>query len=268
MGDLSVRFWGVRGSFPAPGPDFARYGGNTPCVQLEMPEGSLILDAGTGIVRLGRALSGADPLHLFLSHLHWDHIQGLPFFAPLCQESTRIRIYSAREPEDVRAALRMQMRHPVFPVAFDELDARIEFVRLPAGGLSVAGAEITPIPLKHPGGASGLRIEAAGRTIVYASDHEAGDALSDSALVDASRGAAALIMDAQYLPEERPDWSGRGHSSWADAIELATAADVDRLLLFHHDPWRSDEQLDDIQARARQRLPSAAAAAEGTVLRF
>jgi len=293
---MKVRFWGVRGSIPVPGPHTNRYGGNTSCVEVT-PQGggdAIVIDAGTGIRRLGKALmyresplgEGRGAAHLLISHTHWDHIQGLPFFAPLYQRGNQLYVY-ARQRDDthLRAVFASQTEDPYFPVPFDSLKADVEFRELVEGQrFSIGRAAVTCTRLNHPWIAIGYRIDLDGASVVYASDtapftdilleHEfihrpprPGDPLAPAdaaklvamraALVELCRGADLVIYDTQFTPEEyrqKPHW---GHSTPDDAIAVALDAGAKSLALYHHAPNRSDDAQDEILRSYRERLRGA-----------
>jgi phosphoribosyl 1,2-cyclic phosphodiesterase len=285
---LTLTFWGTRGSIPSPGPHTVRYGGNTPCVELRTAEGALvILDAGTGIRELGRALldrsRGAIEADIFLTHTHWDHIQGIPFFAPLFREGNRFTIRGSRSHSaSVDRAVRDQMAPDVFPVSFDELPARIDFVDVATDGHRATGYDVTTHEVRHPGGALGYRFHTGGASagsLVYISDNELG---ADAHYPDPPRwrerlvefvgGARVLVHDSMYTADEYRSFVGWGHSTIEQALELALDAEVERLVLFHHRPERTDDEVDrcvercrDIVARRGARL-EVLAAAEGMTL--
>jgi len=238
-----------------------RYGGNTPCVEIRTEEGWLvILDAGTGIRELGLSLqdrSDGAPLEgdIFLTHAHWDHIQGIPFFAPIFQRGNHFTIWGSKALEgSVDRVVRDQMSPVVFPVTFEELDARIDFSSIAAGERrSGRGYEVEAFDVQHPGGALGYRFRAPGssQSIVYVSDNEVGAPEKyDSApgwresFVDFVRGATVLVHDTMYTTEEYDHHRGWGHSTFRDAVEVAMDAGVGTLVLFHHEPRRSDDELD------------------------
>ena len=267
---MRIRFWGVRGSIASPGPETAGVGGNTSCVELACGKTRIVLDAGTGLRGLGNALcaTGA-PVEatLLLSHYHWDHIQGLPFFVPVYMRSTSLTVVGAGSGvAGVRQALEHQMRAPVFPVRLDETAARITTREVaPAEVFEVGEAVVRVARGNHPGGVLAYRVEHEGRSVVYATDTEH-YACVDPALRALAEGADVLIYDAQYLPEEYPGKLGWGHSTYAHGVELARSAGVSRLVLFHHDPSRTDEGVSAIEARTRESLPGAIAAREGLEL--
>ncbi|MEZ4390912.1 MAG: MBL fold metallo-hydrolase [Polyangiales bacterium] len=269
---ISIRFWGVRGSIATPGADTARVGGNTSCVEVIAGGSRLILDAGTGLRALGDSLLGGGDVDvtLLLSHLHWDHIQGLPFFAPVYLPSTRVRVVSGAASGRAEDALRAQMRPPAFPVDLDQLPADLRYESVRERQRIVAGdAEVFTARGNHPDPVYAYRVEHGGRSVVYATDTEHYRCV-DPRLLSLARGADVLIYDAQYLPSEYsgesgPSRVGWGHSTWEAAVELAQAADVGELLLFHHDPRRSDGAVEALEAVARARFPSTSAAREGMV---
>jgi phosphoribosyl 1,2-cyclic phosphodiesterase len=278
-----LRFWGTRGSIPSPGPTTVRYGGNTPSIEVRAPSGSLVLlDAGTGIRELGRALisrANGSPItgDIFLTHAHWDHIQGIPFFAPAFQRGNRFTIWGAKSlAASIRRVVRDQMSPVVFPVAFEELAATFDFRELIDERHTSDGFDVRAFSVRHPGGALGYRFSsrspdafARGASFVYISDNElrAGDASPSgdrwrAKLVEFIRGARVLIHDATYTEEEYEAHRGWGHSTYGDAVALALESGVETLVLFHHSPDRSDDELDSRLAECR-----AATARSGRTLR-
>jgi phosphoribosyl 1,2-cyclic phosphodiesterase len=253
---MTVRFWGVRGGIPAPGPETCRYGGNTACVEIRAGEELLILDAGSGIRKLGVALGKNGPVTgtLLISHAHWDHIHGLPFFAPAMRPGNRFQVYGCAE-RPIKSIFAGQMETPYFPVSLDDLPDTLEFHELDDQPITVGPITIHLCRLHHPGVTLGFRVEAFGRTLVYATDHEplsvddTGTTL-DPALLRFADGADLLICDGQYLPEEYRRYIGWGHSSVTDAVRLALQARARRLALFHHDPERTDAALEELLAVA------------------
>jgi phosphoribosyl 1,2-cyclic phosphodiesterase len=286
---LTLRFWGTRGSIPSPGLATARYGGNTPCVEVRTSEGRLvILDAGTGIRELGRSLmerANGDGLDgdIFLTHAHWDHIQGIPFFAPLFHKGNHFTIWGSRSLQtSIDRVVRDQMSPVVFPVSFEELQARIDFQELAEERRAGSGYDVAAMAVRHPGGALGYRFTESNETgggLVYVSDNE----LSASARYDTPRewrdrfvefvrGAAVLVHDTMYRADEYRNFVGWGHSTYEDAVELALDACVDRLVLFHHHPERTDDEVDRCVASCRELVQARGArleiiaAAEGMTL--
>ena len=269
---LRVQFWGTRGSIPSPGRETVRYGGNTPCLELRTPEDRLIvLDAGTGIRELGRSLmhrANGGPIKgdIFLTHAHWDHIQGLPFFAPVFHPGNHFTIWGSKAMEtSIGRVVRDQMSPVVFPIAFDQLPATIEFRRLTEGQHLAGGYAVSVMPMQHPGGALGYRFAprdqggsaagrdpaANGRGLVYISDNELNPCtVYDSPagwrhhLVDFVRHAKVLVHDSMFTTDEYRQHRGWGHSTYEDAVELALEGEVDTLVLFHHKPERTDDEVD------------------------
>jgi phosphoribosyl 1,2-cyclic phosphodiesterase len=254
----------VRGSIPSPGASTVVHGGNTSCVEVGFRDGSVaVIDAGTGLRGLGASLrdrvTQAPVIHLLLTHFHWDHIQGLPFFAPLYSPAAEIVFHSGRAPEEVRRILAGQMAEPYFPVAFETLPSRLRYIQGDSPGFRC-------FPLNHPQGCHGYRVEADGVAVVYACDFEHGDPAADAALREHSRNADVLIYDAQYTPEEYESRRGWGHSTWLEATKVARDAGVKRLVLTHHDPSHDDAALTEILASARGEFENTYMAREGCTI--
>lgn len=266
---MQVRFWGVRGSIAVCGAPFVRTGGNTPCVELEYEGQRLILDGGTGLRALGDAHKGLplDATMLF-THVHWDHIQGVPFFGPAYHPGSRLRFGGVRRPSGtIRDALAKQMQPPAFPVTLDEFNAQLDFLDLDEPQpVDIGPFKVTWVDLEHPDGVVAYRVQAGRRSVVFATDVEHGDEV-DERLVRFADGADLLIHDAQYTRDEYegrtgPSRRGWGHSTWSDAVTVANRAGVDLLALYHHDPRRSDDEVDAIETLARSHFPGAFAARE------
>jgi phosphoribosyl 1,2-cyclic phosphodiesterase len=273
---MHIEFWGVRGSIASPGADTAHVGGNTSCVQVRCGATRIVLDAGTGLRRLGDAMIAESQragtcidATLLLSHFHWDHIQGLPFFIPAYLATTKLTIVGgANGLMGVRETLGHQMQAPVFPVRLDELAADIATREVRHGeGFAVGEAVVRAAKLNHPGGVQAFRITHGKRSVVYATDTEHYQCL-DPSLLQLAAGADVLIYDAQYTPEEYrgesgPSKVGWGHSTYAVGADMARAAGVGQLVLFHHDPRRSDAEVTRIEQRAQALFPNTVAAREG-----
>jgi phosphoribosyl 1,2-cyclic phosphodiesterase len=263
---MRVRFWGVRGSVPWATPSAIGHGCNTPCVQVENEDTgeTVILDAGSGIVGLGAALPETPgDLTILLTHYHWDHIQGLPFFAPLYTAGWNVTICAPAFGSSDRDRVGAIFESPFFPVPYERLPNRPRVRLIDEGELRVAGLRIATCALNHPGGALAFRVDAGGASFVYATDHEFGNPARDAALAGFAHGAAALVLDAHFTPDELPQHRGWGHGDWRQCAEFAAAQQAGALWLFHHKPGRSDEALVDIRARARTVFAACDTASEG-----
>ena len=273
-----LSFWGVRGSTPTVDPATWRYGGNTPCVELIAPDGTqFILDCGTGLRMLGsrwESGNGAQPgeAHIFVTHYHWDHIQGLPFFAPLYVDTNQFQFYSFRSKflgrDSLRQVLETQMALPYFPVDFSAMTARRKFREVEGGETFKVGENrVLTRWLNHPQGCLGFRIETPAGIVVYATDNEPGDPLLDKNLRELAADADIFINDAQFTPEQlagsRKGW---GHSSWREGVNVAREVNAKTLVLFHHDPDSNDRVIDEILLQGRGEFDSVFAASEGMVI--
>ncbi len=279
---LSVRFWGTRGSIPSPGNSTTRYGGNTSCVEVEAGDCRIILDAGTGIRLLGEKLnaeSATKRASIFLSHFHWDHIHGFPFFAPAYNPEFELRIIGpTQEGMDMESLLRGQMESVYFPIPYDALSANITFHHLNEGSWEHDGVRLRSMRMRHTSFTVGYRVEAFGRKVVFIPDNElVGGSYSTppgwmDQLVEFVAGADLLLHDAMFTTEEYPAREGWGHSTFTQALELAERARVKRLYFFHHAPGRSDQELDRIVQHFREEVGNRGsdldvrAAAEGAPL--
>ncbi len=252
---MRITFHGVRGSIPTPGPSTARYGGNTVCVEVRTADGELIvLDAGTGIRELGKKLEAegfTNTIHLLITHRHWDHVHGMPFFAPAYRKDAKILLHPYTLDGQMAAS------HPVlfdgvhFPVRFQDLPSKLEVAEVPQGVLRVGSARITHIALNHPGGANGFRIDDDdGTSVCYLTDNELNPpgpvTTTPAELARFAEGSGLMIHDAQYLPSDMPQKRGWGHSLVGEVLELARDAGVSTVALHHHEPERDDEALDRI----------------------
>ena len=255
---MTIRFWGVRGSIPSPGTSTVRYGGNTSCVSVHWPDGRiLVFDAGTGIRKLGKTiLPNAKEIFVILSHPHWDHIQGFPFFLPIYEPDRRVYVFPTRLSKTMMCSLLEQMDGAHFPVRPETLPSpptcvtenEVDFLR-------GRGFAISRVATNHPGGGFGYRIENEHRSVVYLSDNELyppyEKATDFDGFVRFCRDADVLIHDAQYVEQDMPHKHGWGHSLVSQVCRLAATAEVRHLILFHHDPDRTDQESDSIQENAR-----------------
>lgn len=268
---LNVRFHGVRGSIPTPHASHLGVGGNTSCVEVWVDDEShCILDLGTGAYSLGKRLAaeGRRDLTVLMSHFHWDHIQGFPFFAPLFDPDASIKIFAHNRDGDAQSILEQQMEVPNFPIGFDYLPATINVVATPEEPFQVGGLTIEAFPVHHTQFVHGFQIQAGSARIVYCTDFEHGNAERDAQLFDLASGSDLLICDAQYTPEEYESRQGWGHSTWAHAAELARQAHVGTLALFHHDPDHDDAFLGNVLSSAQTVFANTVLATEGETLTF
>lgn len=267
---MKLTFWGVRGSIPTPGPNTVRYGGNTTCLEIRTPSDELIiLDGGSGIRELGMKLLGQLPIkaNVFISHTHWDHIQGLPFFVPFFIPGQEISIHGTFDPvyqKDLQSILSAQMEYCYFPVRSNELKANITYNDLrEQQGVELESAKVCGILMNHPVMTFGYRIDCGEKSIFFTGDHENPTNIyepDDSSyeeyanllrvkrgmLVNFIKDVDVIVADAQYTSEEYKQKVGWGHSSYEDCIQLAAEAGAKRLFFTHHDPTRTDAQLDEI----------------------
>jgi len=292
---VKVTFWGTRGSIPTPGARTSLYGGNTACVEVRCGGEILIFDAGTGIRELGLALTNeflGEPLtlHLFISHTHWDHIQGFPFFVPAYEATTTLHIYgSPGQGRPLEKLLVGQMDPDYFPVGFGDLESAVRVHEYRGGEFRIGEATVTATYLNHPGMCLGYRVTHGGKSLVYATDHEPYRAtlphvgqrgeegwefgqVLDEELVRFVAGADLYIGEAQYTDEEYRGRIGWGHSSLSSTVGVALKGGVRSLALFHHDPMHSDETVSEMLQKAKRLIAGQRssmecfAAAEGLVV--
>lgn len=263
---VTLTFWGTRGTIPTPGPATARYGGNTACVAVQDESHLVVLDAGTGIRSLGKQLLAAGGVNglradIILSHAHWDHIQGLPYFAPLFMKGNLIKVWGPKQGDvEMETILRQLMQPVTFPVPLDALAATLEVEHVNSEPMSTPGFTVRALRVRHPAVTMGYRLERqGGPSIVYVTDDELGPAGDYDVgpawrkrFVEFIGGADLLIHDAMYTPEEYPSHAGWGHSTYVEAVEVAHEAGVKRLALFHHEPERGDDAMDKLVAKAAE----------------
>ncbi|CAN5723326.1 MBL fold metallo-hydrolase [soil metagenome] len=277
---MKICFWGVRGSIPTPGRDTVEIGGNTSCVEIRCGKTILVFDGGTGLRMLGQKLLKEMPLtaHIFFSHVHWDHIQGFPFFAPAFVPGNSIHLYGGSDvSHTLEETLAGQMDNPSFPVLLGQMGAGMKFRDLAEGEeVVLADGEGNPIKVKtargnHPNGVWVYRIDYRGKSAVYATDTEH-SAILDRKLVAIANEFDVLIYDSQYTPEEYAGSigggpkTGWGHSTFEAGCALAKAASVKKYVLYHHDPGQTDAAVRDKERRAREIFPNCLAAYEGLVI--
>ena len=274
--DYRLKFWGVRGTVATPEADKLRYGGNTSCAAIQVADDEiLVLDCGTGARVLGAALAkqrAGRPTryHVFLSHYHFDHVEGLSLFQPLYDPASTIIFHGfASDGRTVRQNLEKLIAPPYFPVALAGVPAKVEFKDVDGSVFTVGELQIASMPLSHPDGSVAYRVSHGDRRLVYATDHEHGIEEVDRALVAFCRDADYLIYDATYMEAEYESLrKGWGHSTWYAAVNAARNAAVKTLILFHHHPEHTDTQLDEMERIARLELPTALVAREGMELPF
>ena len=251
---MRLIFYGVRGSIPTPGAAFVRYGGNTACVHIELEDGTdIVLDSGTGIRLLGEHLAKKNtPIHLLLSHNHWDHIQGFPFFPPIYQAKREINIYPGQTLFEEPDQILKQMEGSLFPVPRSALRANISLIEIPKADntFAIGSAKITRLAMNHPGSGSAYCINADGVKVTYITDNELYPPYKkETDFIDFAKfaeNADLLIHDAQYMLSDMPAKNGWGHSVAEEAVKLAMASNAKKLALYSHDPERTDDDIDDV----------------------
>jgi phosphoribosyl 1,2-cyclic phosphodiesterase len=279
---MQITFWGVRGSIPTPGPSTVQIGGNTSCVELRLGQAILIFDGGTGLRLLGKKLLKEMPLtaHMFFSHVHWDHIQGFPFFEPAFVAGNVFHLYGGNNvSRTLEETLAGQMDHPNFPVHLTAMGARMTFRDLAEGervdidDRAGGHVRVTNASGNHPQGVYAFRAEHAGKAFVYATDTEHYEGRIDDKLVKLARDADVFVYDAQYTPEEYAGTAGSGatkkgwgHSTFEEGAKIAKAAGARQLVLFHHDPIQNDTAVREKEERAKALFPNVVAAREGLTI--
>lgn len=270
--DFSVKFWGVRGSIATPGPAYQRYGGNTSCIEVRCGDQLIILDAGTGIRPLGKAMLQGETksANLLLTHTHFDHICGLPFFAPIyCKGySIKMRAGHLLPSSNVRKVLCELMMAPLFPIPPSVFAADVTYQDFTCGEtLKINGeVKVRTAALNHPNGACGYRIEHGGKAVCYITDTEHKPGAVDKRIVELCAGADMMIYDSTYTDDEFSRFVGWGHSTWQEALRVADAAGVKTCVIFHHDPAHDDAFMDEVQAEAEAARPGTVVAREGLAL--
>jgi phosphoribosyl 1,2-cyclic phosphodiesterase len=253
---FGLSFWGVRGSIACPSADHVQFGGNTSCLEVHAGNSRIILDAGTGLRELGNRFSREDVREatLLLTHTHWDHINGFPFFTPAYAPGRTFRIMAGHlGPGKLRNVLAGQMAEPVFPVPLEAMRAQLVFEDFAAGDSFALGPDVKVItaPLNHPNGATGYRIEYGGKSACYVTDTEHVIGKPDQRVLSLIEGADLVVYDSSYTDAEFPSKVGWGHSTWQEAIRLCRAANVKQLAIFHHAPEHDDAFMSALELEAR-----------------
>ena len=270
--EFTVRFWGVRGSIACSGPRTVRYGGNTSSIEMRCGARLLLFDAGTGMRYLGHTLTGSVDADLFLTHTHFDHVAGLPFFKPFFQPQNRFRLWAGHLAEGMtlRRVLGEFMMSPLFPVPPQVFRARMEYREFKAGETLHPGRDVAvrTAVLNHPDGATGYRVEYAGRSVCYLTDTEHVPGAPDRNILELIAGADLVIYDSMYTDAEYETYTGWGHSTWQEGIRLCKAAGAKRLAVFHHDPEHDDDMLDGIAREVEKLLPGSIVARDGLAVQL
>jgi len=273
---FTVRFWGVRGSIACSGPRTTRYGGNTSSLEVRCDERLLMFDAGTGLRYLGNTLAGNGPAaspidaDLFLTHTHFDHVCGLPFFRPFFQPNNRFRLWAGHLAEGMtlRRVLGEFMMAPLFPVPPQVFRARMEYKEFKPGETLAPGPgiQLRTATLNHPDGATGYRIDFGGRSVCYLTDTEHVPGAPDRNILALIKDADLVIYDSMYTDSEYGTYVGWGHSTWQEGVRLCRAAGAKRLAVFHHDPEHDDDMLDGVARELEKEMPGSFVAKDGLVV--
>jgi phosphoribosyl 1,2-cyclic phosphodiesterase len=271
--ELTLKFWGVRGSIPVSSRETVRAGGDTSCVEVRCGGRIIFFDAGSGLRLAGLALREENIGHsdIFLTHAHWDHLVGLPFFKPLFTPKMHTTLWAGHlaGKTTTRALVEDLMRRPFFPVGTEVFCGQVEYRDFDAGEtIGLGECVLRTRPLEHPGGAVGYRLEYGGKAIAYVTDTEHQPGQLDPAILELIADAELMIYDCTYTEAEFAEFRGYGHSTWNHGVELCRAANTKRLAMFHHHPTRTDEILDQLENQAREAFAGAFAARDGLVLKL
>ena len=266
---LRIKFWGVRGSIACASPEYMKYGGNTSCIEVQAGEHHFTLDSGTGIRNYSKVVLDNDICNtvLLLTHTHWDHINGFPFFTPAYDPKRSIKIMAGhlKKQGGIQNVLSMQMNNPMFPVPLEAMQANLTFEDFEAGeNFELFGSvKVSTAPLNHPNGATGYRIDHKGKSVVYVTDTEHIPGKPDQNILGLIEGADLVIYDSTYTEAEFPTKIGWGHSTWNEGVRLCRAANVKRMAIFHHDPDHTDDIMDKIATEGKAEWDGAFVCREG-----
>jgi phosphoribosyl 1,2-cyclic phosphodiesterase len=265
---FSVEFWGVRGSIACPSPSHVAYGGNTSCLEVRADDRVIILDAGTGIRSLGQSLLARDVRHadILLTHVHWDHINGFPFFGPAYRNDCSFEIKAGHLSDlgGIREVLSGQMAQPTFPVPLETMQSRMTFEDFRAGdSFNIGPVRVRTAPLNHPNGATAYRIEHDGKSFCYVTDTEHVVGKLDQRVLGLIEDADLVAYDSSYTDDEFNAKTGWGHSTWQEGVRLCCAARAKQLAIFHHDPAHEDPFMAEVEAQAREMWSGAMVSREG-----
>ena len=267
---MEIFFWGVRGSIPTPGKSFSMYGGNTSCVEIRIKQHSIILDMGSGLKNLGDSLlkRKVNNFDIFLSHFHYDHTCGLPFFRPAFLQNYNFFLRSGRK--DMLEVLKSQISSPSFPITVNEFKANIKYKSFSVGECIFLknNTKIKTLALNHPDGAVGYRIENRGKTVCYITDHEHNENMQNEELINFVKKSDVLIYDSTYEDEEFKNYIGWGHSTWQEGVRLANQSDVKKYYIFHHNPDNTDSQMKKIEKKSKLMGKNIIVAKEGMCVKI
>ena len=271
---MKVKFWGVRGSIPTPGIDFVKYGGNTSCVEIEINDNIIIFDMGSGIVKLGNYIieKNIKDFDILMSHFHYDHTCGLPFFLPAYNKQFNFSIRSGKVTNRKKTVdvLKKQISSPSFPIGIDKFLAKIKYYDfdIEKEFLIKEKIKVKTLPLNHPDGATGYRIEHNGKSVCYITDHEHNIEKKNEKLINFVKDANVLIYDSTYDDSVFKDFLGWGHSTWQEAVRLANECKIENLFIFHHNPENCDKVLDEIQKKCSMINKKYLVAREGMLIKL